>query len=137
MSSGALAYGCCSRFGGGPGGLAPHEQVLAVWAYSKAAEARARRTRWGRGFRLPTLLTEPRPSGSDLSTYCANVISSSLDPDPVAQALGGGHPDIVALKVHGQDIVMRGRRVRDDWCHLDRKSTRLNSSHRCISYAVF
>src|ERR1017187_6987229 len=23
------------------------------------------------------------------------------------------------------------------WLHLDRKSTRLNSSHRCISYAVF
>src|SRR5437879_13877586 len=29
---------------------------------------------------------------------------------------------------------------RDPWiapCGLDRKSTRLNSSHRCISYAVF
>src|SRR5437763_6915894 len=33
-----------------------------------------------------------------------------------------------------------GRRAsRCAWCHVvrDRKSTRLNSSHRCISYAVF
>src|SRR5437762_14107951 len=35
------------------------------------------------------------------------------------------------------------RARRADWCHpllsrrTDRKSTRLNSSHRCISYAVF
>src|SRR5437762_7615215 len=27
--------------------------------------------------------------------------------------------------------------VRECWAHIDRKSTRLNSSHRCISYAVF
>src|ERR1022692_3185965 len=121
MSSGALAYGCCSRFGGGPGGLAPHAQVLAVWAQSIAAKPRARRRRWGRRFRLPTLLTEPRPSGSVLPMYCANVISSSLDPDPVAQALGSGHPDIVALKVHGQHVLMRGRRVRGDLCHLTRR----------------
>src|ERR1017187_9558468 len=134
MSSGALAYGCCSRFGGGPGGLAPHEQVLAVWATSRVAEARARRKRWARqakacptpAGRVPAMvghaLACQRPDlSSALSTYCANVISSSLDPDPVAQALGGGHPDIVALKVHGQDIVMRGRRVRDDLCHLTRR----------------
>src|ERR1039458_5765475 len=125
MSSGALAYGCCSRFGGGPGGLAPHEQVLAVGAYSMAAEPRARRRRWARqakacptpAGRVPAMvghaLACQRPDlSSALSTYCANVISSSLDPHSVAQALGGGHPDIVALKVHG-----------------DRKSTRLNSSH--------
>src|ERR1017187_6785484 len=121
MSSGALAYGCCSRFGSGPGGLAPHAQVLAVWAYSIAAEPRARRRRWGRRFRLPTLHTEPRPSGSVLPIYCANVISSSLDPDSMAQALGSGHPDIVALKVHGQHVLMRGRRFRGDLCHLTRR----------------
>src|SRR5437762_9106599 len=28
-------------------------------------------------------------------------------------------------------------RQLQDWRSLDRKSTRLNSSHRCISYAVF
>src|SRR5437879_11368282 len=27
--------------------------------------------------------------------------------------------------------------TRPDYGHIDRKSTRLNSSHRCISYAVF
>src|SRR5437879_13295591 len=31
----------------------------------------------------------------------------------------------------------RGTSVSDARRHLDRKSTRLNSSHRCISYAVF
>src|ERR1017187_1688271 len=133
MSSGALAYGCCSRFGGGPGGLAPHEQVLAVWAYSIAAEPRDKRKRRallgnqetlpdGRGSDgIAMLRSEPRPSGSVLPMYCANVISSSLDPDPVAQALGGGHPDIVALKVHGQHVLMRRRRVRGDLCHLTRR----------------
>src|ERR1035441_8139084 len=113
MSSGALAYGCCSRLGGGPGGLAPHAQVL-VWAQSRAAEARARRRRWGRRFRLPTnFFTLPAGRGpvrrvgrrKRLPHKCL-VISSSLDPHSVAQSLGGGHPDIVALKVHGQDIVM-------------------------------
>src|ERR1039457_6011188 len=82
MSSGALAYGCCSRFGGAPGGLAPHEQVLAVWAYSIAAEPRERRRGWGRRFRLPTLLTEPRRGtlwvGSVLPMYCADVKFSLL-----------------------------------------------------------
>src|SRR5437879_10824872 len=39
------------------------------------------------------------------------------------KAVGGQHPDPVREPVPG-----RGR---------DRKSTRLNSSHRCISYAVF
>ena len=35
-------------------------------------------------------------------------------------------------KVHGQDVLI----VAND-ATVDRKSTRLNSSHRCISYAVF
>src|SRR5258708_16314696 len=33
-------------------------------------------------------------------------------------------------------IALAGRRENDD-CRLDRKSTRLNSSHQIISYAVF
>src|SRR5438477_10158884 len=33
--------------------------------------------------------------------------------------------------------VRRGRRLRDRVVHTDRKSTRLNSSHMSISYAVF
>src|SRR5437762_8619721 len=43
------------------------------------------------------------------------------------------NPDHFALR--------NGRTVADGidaiYFHLDRKSTRLNSSHRCISYAVF
>src|ERR1017187_10622688 len=33
--------------------------------------------------------------------------------------------------------VARKGRILDVCCGTDRKSTRLNSSHRCISYAVF
>src|SRR3712207_6932075 len=44
--------------------------------------------------------------------------------------LGGGHPD------RGRRGVLRGR-DRADRIRLDRKSTRLNSSHANISYAVF
>src|SRR5436189_2383083 len=40
--------------------------------------------------------------------------------------------DEVLDRVHAQDL--KGVQLLAD---LDRKSTRLNSSHRCISYAVF
>src|SRR5437762_11059589 len=46
------------------------------------------------------------------------------------------HPDKapIALQEHGHPV-----RYRNIWIRPleDRKSTRLNSSHRCISYAVF
>src|SRR5437879_7221994 len=42
---------------------------------------------------------------------------------------------------HGLSRTQKGgskiSRYRKDWAAEDRKSTRLNSSHRCISYAVF
>src|SRR5437762_7143423 len=43
----------------------------------------------------------------------------------------------------GMELVEGDIRKREDWVkalkenEIDRKSTRLNSSHRCISYAVF
>src|ERR1017187_1866233 len=37
----------------------------------------------------------------------------------------------------GVEVLLVHRPKYDDWSLPDRKSTRLNSSHRCISYAVF
>src|SRR5437762_10773804 len=37
----------------------------------------------------------------------------------------------------GRSTPLRGEDVAGNGSSLDRKSTRLNSSHRCISYAVF
>src|SRR5437867_4978060 len=68
-----------------------------------------------------------RPPRSTLFPY-TTLFRSPLLPVPGAPACGGsGH---------------RGRqppsaRVRPRGAHGDRKSTRLNSSHRTISYAVF
>src|SRR5437879_11251367 len=47
-------------------------------------------------------------------------------------------PGFVQLRrdLSGQDVGSAARRVGHDEAE-DRKSTRLNSSHRCISYAVF
>src|SRR5437762_8997113 len=50
--------------------------------------------------------------------------------DEFAGGAGGMQRDAAAVAGHK----MPRRRHP---CHLDRKSTRLNSSHRCISYAVF
>src|SRR5437762_8913506 len=45
-----------------------------------------------------------------------------------------GWPDAVrVLLAHGASVHVRDREFKGQ----DRKSTRLNSSHRCISYAVF
>src|SRR5438445_6513370 len=38
---------------------------------------------------------------------------------------------------HGQQEFALFNGYYDTWCYLDRKSTRLNSSHANISYAVF
>src|SRR5437763_11853427 len=71
-----------------------------------------------------------RPPRSTLFPYTTLFRSPfrPLLPVPGAAARGGGGH--------------RGRqppsaRVRPRRAHGDRKSTRLNSSHRCISYAVF
>src|SRR5437762_8205338 len=85
-----------------------------------------------------------RPPRSTLFPY-TTLFRSGILPRPAAQVLGefrlGTHPgDPVALPGQGRrgddvDVGLGagGEAAREG----DRKSTRLNSSHRCISYAVF
>src|SRR5436189_4371860 len=41
------------------------------------------------------------------------------------------------FREHLREVAFEERLRKDSYCGRDRKSTRLNSSHRCISYAVF
>src|SRR5437764_7855725 len=45
--------------------------------------------------------------------------------------------DVVAAFEQRADLARQDQRLRAARASADRKSTRLNSSHRCISYAVF
>src|SRR5437867_9811457 len=65
----------------------------------------------------------PRPPRSTLFPYTTLFRSAEV-------GLHGCH---VGLLLGGAELRDRDREVR----HQDRKSTRLNSSHRTISYAVF
>src|SRR5207248_4850666 len=64
-----------------------------------------------------------------------------IEPERPGDALGHGrdrhHDEVVLILAGGGDAL--GREHADDAAGqvLDRKSTRLNSSHRTISYAVF
>src|SRR5437764_11145661 len=53
----------------------------------------------------------------------------------IAELRCGGDLDVPLIELGRCQAVATAQRIRD--LRLDRKSTRLNSSHRCISYAVF
>src|SRR5688572_32533325 len=86
-----------------------------------------------------------RPPRSTLFPYTTlfrsrlNVLAGRIIHEP--RAGGGGHVELVRgrgraaakLEVHAAD----GHLVPVDQLQIDRKSTRLNSSHSQISYAVF
>src|SRR5437763_11182524 len=58
------------------------------------------------------------------------------EPDrPAADRLGRGAAESHSRGAHG--VRQRQEPRRERAVAVDRKSTRLNSSHRCISYAVF
>src|SRR5437879_11670793 len=61
--------------------------------------------------------------------------SLSEEPDRRLEIRARGQPRGCARRGHPAAFRKPERCVRDEW--RDRKSTRLNSSHRCISYAVF
>src|SRR5437763_13325467 len=68
----------------------------------------------------------PRSTLFPYTTLFRSVCAGAARPPRHQDRAGGGQPLYVPGRGRG-----RGRDPRD------RKSTRLNSSHRCISYAVF
>src|SRR5436305_7725302 len=69
------------------------------------------------------------PPSSTLFPY--TTLFRSLEADP-------SHRDLGRLeRAFRNQVFELGRRIRTAAQHLDRKSTRLNSSHVRISYAVF
>src|SRR5699024_12845469 len=84
----------------------------------------------------------PRPPRSTLFPYTTLFRSAALVGEPGERGREHGAADAIAERVHLHlarhllDDVHRGERT---FLHvvLDRKSTRLNSSHVSISYAVF
>src|SRR5437764_3244038 len=80
-----------------------------------------------------------RPPRSTLFPYTTLFRSHHAPPQPLGEKGRAmerrlGHHDDELLPTVAGDQVHRPRFASQD---LDRKSTRLNSSHRCISYAVF
>src|SRR5260221_10404695 len=73
-----------------------------------------------------------RPPRSTLFPYTTLFRSRDAAARPAAAADGGG-----ALRRHAPLSPVGGRGVSSAATHRDRKSTRLNSSHTVISYAVF
>src|SRR5437762_10385813 len=75
----------------------------------------------------------PTRRSSDLSMASARMALAMRSCS--ARAAGNGRP-AVAEAVARDDIALVYE-TKMDSCGRDRKSTRLNSSHRCTSYAVF
>src|ERR1017187_1056289 len=96
------------------------------------------------------LLVEDNPSDEELTLHVlkknnlTNRIHVVRDGAEALEFLFGNGvrnmPKLILLdlklpKVNGIEVLARIK--GDDRTKIDRKSTRLNSSHRCISYAVF
>src|SRR5437879_11635189 len=74
-----------------------------------------------------------RPPRSTLFPY--TTLFRSIIPEAVLELIGPDGSRRVVRVAHTPFLIGRGGETGN---HLqDRKSTRLNSSHRCISYAVF
>src|SRR5437879_7362752 len=87
-------------------------------------------TRFGRSLRFPR---EPRPPTSTLFTY------TTLFRSRIAVLMGGNVRQLgTAAEVFSSPVDSEvASFVGEEKTSADRKGTRLNSSHRCISYAVF
>src|SRR5947207_4576510 len=77
-----------------------------------------------------------RPPRSTLFPYTTLFRSKRLDEEKKT-ASGIVIPDTAAEKPDQGEVTAVGKGKRTDEGQLDRKSTRLNSSHTVISYAVF
>src|SRR4051812_49661965 len=76
-----------------------------------------------------------RPPRSTLFPY--TTLFRSLEQPLLADGLRGRPQGPGALRLGGGIVLQGGPRRGDDPQARDRKSTRLNSSHMSISYAVF
>src|SRR5437762_9118425 len=96
---------------------------------------------------LPVLLRRARLPGPTLFPY-TTLFRSSIGAGPVApEDEAAGKPDgtidesgtatALAIDIPWDDSPSRRQNPLGPLLDRDRKSTRLNSSHRCISYAVF
>src|SRR3989454_9211194 len=75
-----------------------------------------------------------RPPRSTLFPYTtlfrSLAVPLGLDPEHLSR-------DAAVNKAYGEDPAVHGVMSPGAWREIDRKSTRLNSSHLVISYAVF
>src|SRR5437764_4870426 len=63
---------------------------------------------------------------------------TTLFRSPIVPASGSGSVRCAVVRIDQRtDVIQTLRAMALEWADEDRKSTRLNSSHRCISYAVF
>src|SRR3712207_7414423 len=79
----------------------------------------------------------PRSTLFPYTTLFRSRIAEGLGPHADHICAGGEQVKGVAAGLYSSHPDDRDRHARADLRHLDRKSTRLNSSHANISYAVF
>src|SRR5437879_5218475 len=109
-------------------GLEPPAHIAELFRTAATAIARSARDVAERG--------RPDPEGAEFRQF-AELLVKSMESEPDAVSIGSLYysdsgPHIVSRGVPAARPSTLGRLEL-----VDRKSTRLNSSHRCISYAVF
>src|SRR3712207_8805465 len=78
-----------------------------------------------------------RPPRSTLFPYTTLFRSEGVDAHDQVGLQGGDGLDVDLRTPHGRDVLRREQLLRPGTGRGDRRSTRLNSSHANISYAVF
>src|SRR5689334_24640529 len=78
----------------------------------------------------------PRPPGSTLFPYTTLFRSTEGHPDKMADQISDAILDAMLRDDPGSHVAVETL-ITTGQVHVDRKSTRLNSSHSSISYAVF
>src|SRR3712207_8460375 len=78
-----------------------------------------------------------RPPRSTLFPYTTLFRSARTFKEPLANGDVRAHPRVLVPRQRAVERVGARRKVQRQRVELDRKSTRLNSSHANISYAVF
>src|SRR5690606_41231698 len=81
----------------------------------------------------------PTRRSSDLGIFLATWDGTNIDASEDSTSdIGGSTDDLVlSVDINAGQVRFRATAASDNWSVRDRKSTRLNSSHVKISYAVF